>query len=308
MNVYAIYPHWIKEENYPYLLNILKVQRIISLAQRHPSICESFLIYKASKHDNNYEYDESFVKNMIQQAVYTFIKPMCQPKIQNNKWEGEFIINNLYQKSRANNPIYNLEYCNDANVLVLVDEFYYYKDFINYSLNILNKNAKEYHYEERICFVNFLGKTIEFESVLHDFFHRTAIFYQRKFEYLLRFIPSSKHSESEKKEKHSFSVGKLGNYQLQELKDKGTIYDPLLSYLNIKSKEYYPEKKGNTDFFDFFLGREHLNSILNYYLDALKEEKHYSHELYQYKNEVEAWGADSEMDYIRNNGGEWIDD
>ena len=48
----------------------------------------------------------------------------------------------LYKESKAHNPIYNLEHCNDENVLVLINDYdteNYYKQFARYSLNILKK-------------------------------------------------------------------------------------------------------------------------------------------------------------------------
>ena len=69
MNVYAINPELIREDRFPYLLNILKVKRIISFIEYVPSICESLLIYKANYDLDNYE---DSVNYNIQQAVYKF--------------------------------------------------------------------------------------------------------------------------------------------------------------------------------------------------------------------------------------------
>ena len=46
MNVYAINPELIREDRFPYLLNILKVKRIISFIEYVPPILESLLIHK----------------------------------------------------------------------------------------------------------------------------------------------------------------------------------------------------------------------------------------------------------------------
>lgn len=308
MNVYAINPELFKEEKLFCLLNILKIKQVISLIEECPLVLSPFLIFKV-KYDSNYS-EESINRN-IQQAVYKFIAPICSLKYNQGRWNGEFQIYDLYKESRAYNPIYNLENCEEGNVLILsssADNFLDYKKFVRYSLNILRKHAQDYHYENRICFVQFDETNYDSEYERTLLFNRTSLYCDGKFKSLVRYKPLVYNPKNGLKVGRSYSIYELPPLEYNAsllMKENGQYYDPLISYINIKSKEQYPIERGNSDVSDFFLGKEHLNRLFSIVMDEMREEANlYYHE----SDEIKAWGADSEMQYIRGNGGDWIDD
>lgn len=261
MNVYAINPEFIIKDRFPYLLNILKVKQVISFIDYVPSICEPLLIYNTDltyKGDCNSDDYERFVKRNVRQAVYKFNAIMCSPKQNIGQWDREFLVHDIYTNSRACNPIYNLEYCNDENVLFLINSETerYFKDFINHSLNILKKHATNFHYENRLCFILF-NEFNEEEYYLTRYFARTSIFYNGDFRSLIRYKPTDFDSEINLKVGKSYSVCQLPpswKIPREKLKEKGLYYDPLISYINLKLKEIYPQIREDYDILDFFLG------------------------------------------------------
>jgi len=306
MNVYAINPELIIEDRLPYLLNILKVKRVISFIEYVPSICEPLLIYKANYDYNNYE---DSVSHNIQQAVYKFNSPIYSPKYESGKWNGEFLTQDIYKESKAHNPIYNLEYCNDENVLVLINDYdteNYYKQFARYSLNILKKYASEYHYENRICFILFDDSIYDAEYEHTLFFNRTSMLSDCKFKSLVRYQPLKYDSRINLKVGQSYSIHNIPPLEYsakQELKEKGLYYDPIISYIDIKSKLLYTLERKDSDILDFFLGDSHLNYLFNIKQAEIEEQEYYNTS--SYTSEVQAWGAESEIEYINNNGGDW---
>lgn len=275
MNVYAINPELIREDRFPYLLNILKVKRVISFIEYVPSVCEPLLIYKANYDNNNYE---DSVNQNIQQAVYKFNSPIYSPKYESGKWNGEFLTQDIYKESKAHNPIYNLEHCNDENVLVLINDYdteNYYKQFARYSLNILKKYTSEYHYENRICFILFDDSIYDAEHEHTLFFNRTSMFCEGKFKSLVRYQPLKNDSKTNLKVGQSYSIYDLSSLEYsarQELKEKGMYYDPIISYLDIKSKFLYTLERNDSDILDFFLGNSHLCYLFCISLENMKED------------------------------------
>lgn len=264
MNVYAINPELIREDRFPYLLNILKVKRIISFIEYVPPILESLLIHKTDLiyKGSNVDEFEKFVNQSIRQAVYKFNAEMCTPKPNMGTWNREFFIHDIYKDSKAHNPIYNLEYCNDENVLVLInyDTENYYEQFINHSLNILKKHATNLHYENRLCFILFNEGE---EYKLTHYFVRTNVYSNGEFKSLVRYLPTEYDSDINLKVGKSYSVFYLPpswKIPREKVFKKGLVYDPLISYINLKSKELYPNIRKDSDILDFFLKYSPLNN------------------------------------------------
>ena len=67
MNVYSIDPNYAREDNFSYLLNILKVRKVISLTNEIPLVCEPLLICRYTDDDDKF----------IQRAVHKFNEPIC---------------------------------------------------------------------------------------------------------------------------------------------------------------------------------------------------------------------------------------
>lgn len=284
MNVYSIDPNYAREDNFSYLLNILKVRKVISLTNEIPLVCEPLLICRYTDDDDKF----------IQRAVHKFNEPICAPRLTSGKWTGDFLVYDKYKESRAYNPIYNLEYCNDENVLVLANSWDFEK-FVKYALNLLKKYANKLHYETKICFVCFPEMNGNYDVSL--FLHSTSIYYNGKFKSLRRYQPFRSDIRPDLKQGCSYSIHNIQN--IHDLNKYGLFYDPILSYINKKLKELLPKDK-HIDLVDFFAGRYVLNSRLDNILDD-REVCHSSDDSLL-KSTIEA-----ELEYIRNNGGDWID-
>ncbi|MBE6272746.1 MAG: hypothetical protein E7097_02495 [Bacteroides sp.] len=261
------------------LLDILKIEKIIYFVPNNKYYQLPFSFPKEFQHMILYRYEEDDMEKAIKEAVYKFNSPMCYPKMSIGKWNGEFIINDIYKKSRAYNPIYNIEYCNDSNVLVLIendDVEDYSEQFAKHSLNILKKYANDLHYENRICFVRFDETFLESEEYdIFLSFYKTSIFYQGKFKSLIRYQPLKYDSDIGLKVGQSYSVYNIqcpDNNIKKKMKEYGLYYDPLISYINIKSKELYPIERGKSDISDFFLGNNQLNRLFHAAINSIKQE------------------------------------
>lgn len=317
MNVYFLNDAAFIGKRLSILYDILKIKKIIFFNYKIPNeqmeipqIDSSMLLYKAvlnesilhGTHNDIYEDD---IKKMVMQAVYKFNMPICRPNM-----KGGFIINDKYRNSNAHNPIYNLEFCDDDNVLVLCDAFedYIYPFFINYSINILKKYASELHYEDKICFIKFKGDDKNSDYPDCDFKKHSYMFYHGEFKSLSRFLLQKKDPRFDLEVGRSYSVFKLpAQYELRtQLKEFGIYYDPLISYINMKLKELYPTEIGNKDILTFLYGEDVLNTEFE---NTIRDMEYYEYQNdYYYERETDAWGADSEIEYIMQNGGDWIND
>ena len=96
MNAYFLDPNDIDEGRFTFLLNILKIKKVICFADECPQICEPLLIYKSKCNDNTEFYYNGGLEKEIKNGVYKFNEPICSLDIKNGKWNGEFIINDIY--------------------------------------------------------------------------------------------------------------------------------------------------------------------------------------------------------------------
>ena len=284
MNVYSINPYYVNEDNFSYFLDILKIKKVISLTNQIPSVCEPLLICR-------YTNDDKFIKR----AVHKFNEPICTPRYTNGNWAGDFIVHDKYKESRSYNPIYNLEYCNDENVLVLAHNEWEYEKFIKYALNLLKKYANKFHYESKICFIYFQGTNGSGDISL--FISPTLMYYNGVFKSLLRYQPFRSDMKSNLKEGCSYSAHNIQNWY--NVYKYGLVYDPILSYINKKLKELLPKDR-IIDLVDFLGGRSILDCFLDNSLD--------NRDAYSFSDNSSLQSTiEAELEYIRNNGGDWID-
>lgn len=306
MNVYFFDPRFLKVEKFPILLEILKVKRIVDLTEPSTRNQELLSLYDS---DAIFLRQNSEIETATKKAVYKFIEPMCKPKVINGRFTGEYIINNLYKNSNAHNPIYNLEKCNDENVFILIN----LKEkaasfFTKYSLNILQKHAAKFCYNNRICF-NFISLWLE----------DCSIYYRQKFYKLRRgYTTLSTGDDLEAYNSYNYSKAQTSNSDDNIIEDfKRNAYSPLLSYLYMKYKKLYVGNENNMLLTDLFLNDEGKIELINrtnrIFTSIIKKTSlkiYHEESLYDniQESEVEAWGADVELKYIRSNGGDWIDD
>ena len=257
MNAYFLDPNDIDEGRFPFLLNILKIKKVICFADECPQICEPLLIYKSKCNDNTELYNNDGLEKEIKNGVYKFNEPICSLDIKNGKWNGKFIINDIYNESNAFNPIYNLEHCNDDNVLILLDyghdlSEYVTQKFSQITFNILRKYASDLHYENRICFIQLF---YYYESEEGDFYC-TKIYYKGYFQPFRRVIPilpDSNFTDYYKLDTNrSYNRKEISNIRKQGYKVSGRFYDPIISYIDLKLNELYSHEREGLNILEFF--------------------------------------------------------
>lgn len=267
MNIYFINPQYLNPDRIDIFLEILKVKRIINLIpfdERDRNIldvCKIKCIY-------NIENDN--LENGIKRAVYSFIKPMSNSYLREDG-TVTFIYNDLYRTSRARNLIYNLEYCDDDNLMVFVsgNEMETCKKYSNLLMNIFNKYASTLHYENRVG-IYFITNIIT--NVYYVFENKS--------------INTSKYN------------GKFGDY----------YYTPLLSYIALKLKDK-TSLIDALDINYFFLsnkGYQEYEKVVERWKrkqEELDEERMCN--MYDDSNWND-WGQQEELKYIYENGGDWI--
>ena len=99
-------------------------------------------------------------------------------------------------------------------------------------------------------------------------------------------------------------------------KNKNNLYDPLLSYINLKTKEIYQHKIGSKSIFEFFLTSEGFTEYQNYSFTQIIENinKKNNHKAvieankYDFEEYDEFDTGKEELRYIMENGGDWIRD
>jgi hypothetical protein len=266
MNVYFFDPRFLKVERFPILLEILKVRRVIDLMSpsARNGICDLHnpkLIFSRQNLD---------LATATKQAVYAFNEPICRGRIEKGEFITEFVSRDLYVQSSAYNPIYNLENCNDDNVLVLIEQrrkdILVCNDFSRYSLNILRKYIGEDIYKDRICFC-WIDLTM----------NHVSIRYKGKY----------------------YSLQK----EVENTDGSAHCYNPLLSYIDLKIRESY---KSN-DLYSFLLNDLGMQKMENY-LESLFRRELYSEYNNDCIYEDESIDIESDLCDIAQNGGDWIFD
>lgn len=265
MNVYFYNPCYLNAEKFPILAEILKVKQVIDLTDPNTRNNELVKYYQPIA---IYIRQEADVEQSIRDAVYKFNEPICKPKIENGKFTGGFIVNDLYKNSNAYNPIYNLEKCNDENTFIFYtsnENKTLCKDFTKHSLNILKKYAKKESYDNKICF-----------CWIDSLLNYASMHYKNKFYSLQLEIESNNSSVR--------------------------YYNPLLSYINLK--QTYLSKGDIFQFFLTDLGRKQMEKLFEYkfktmFISNTDDDIYY---------EEESTDIDSDLNYIAHNGGDWIFD
>ncbi len=273
MNAYFFNPRSVDKEKLPLLLNILKVQRVIDLRK-----AEDLNDISSAMYPNKviFERGDLDVEKAIELAVYKFNEPLCRPEVYKGRNTGEMIVNtSIYDKSIPHNPIYNLEHCNDDNVIIFYSSDLKFFRFINYSTNIIRKYSEE-EGPWGICYVH-IGEFLTWSSIVVRDFYETA--FKRLYRSWTNF------------ENYRYDTGRTYNIDTTwintphwEAKDlceevqrdiKRNFYDPILSYINMRAKQLIPNSATNVPLYDLFLsqqGRERLEeSVVDKYYKKIEE-------------------------------------
>lgn len=310
MNVYAINPEIIREDRLPYLLKILKVKQIICLLKECPSNCIPFLLYEAKYQS---DYNEEEIAENVKKAVHKFNTFIYSPKYDKGRWTNSFEVHDTFANSRACNPLYNILYCDDDNVMIFTKDSYSLKHFSNYSLNLLRKYAPNFHYESKICFVQLSYEYISSsgEYICNQFPSITSVYSQGNFYPLKRFYQNSSSLQDKVSCKlaldRSYSTIDLKTLKNHHIRVSGKYYDPLISYINVKTLELYFDERKEKNLLDFFCSPEYIQRL---FMDKIAEIEEYKKEQQSYCDLQQIrYDSDyyqSELDYIKGNGGDWI--
>ncbi len=314
MNTYFLNPSYFNAERFHIFLDILKVNKVIDLTdltnRNHQisTLCQSLIIYDRKNTDINVA---------KQQAVYIFNEPMCKAIIDKGRLTGNFEVNDVYKESYAFNPIYNLENSNDDNVLILIEENFICKDFVKYSFSLLAKYAEYYKFENRICFIRFY-KLLEGAAMFNQ---RMKVFTDLKRTYndgpRLSQNEECKHGiySSYPKNRNNDICWLCNRPRISVTNEckiekifKNNLYNPLLSYINLKTRKLYEKTKYMNGLHKFFLTDEGFNKFADIVIERfnLRVKRLNKNNEYFESEAPTSYGICSEYSYIQNNGGDWI--
>lgn len=272
MNVYFMNPRYISSEKINIFLEVLKVNQIINLINP-----ESYHIPNIDSKIEIYNYFTEDKDKLLKEAVYKFITPISKPIIDNGKWTGNNKVMDLYKNSYSGNPIHNLIKCDEYNTFIFCEnEISFCTKHANYTIAILNKYAENLTYSNRICFCYI-------DSLLSS---------------SLIYLPNSRNYE--------FCFLNLTK------RNGNRYYNPLISYLNIKTNELYPYHQNNIDIYKFFLTKEGYHLLLNKkfktHIETIISKEESKHDQTTHSNYYEIDYGTEELDYMRENGGDWMFD
>ena len=283
MNVYSLNPRWLKDNALERIIDILKVKKVYCFISSED--------YNRLKNVELLRWNGADLDDFLKKCVYNFVNIISEPVFFNGEYTGERIVKNMFIDSLGMNPIYNIEKLNDPNILILwasdAQKHMRYgilSTFRDYSMNILNKYGS-IDYMERICFYRF-------DSFLScSYIFKKTIKKNMKWVYRLSVaVIASRYDQYDP--------------QLKQYKYVDYSYDPLLSYMFMKTNNVLEGKTLQERFVTIegikeFEGKT-LNSYFEYHNDMCVG--------YEPDNSLYNRACKAEEDYIINNGGDWIYD
>lgn len=288
MNIYLINPKWIDFTKFHSFLEILKVKTIISfineedytknLLPKYPAIkVLDFAKTPLRMYGNNFEYNKKIVDEFLQQAVYEFISPFSTLAKDTKGKTSICKVNDAYKQSTFNNPIYNIEKLDDPNILILYNS---YKNehplyhavlrFKRYAFSILDKYCPQFDYKHRIAFVGF------------D-----------------EFLFSNSVGNSD----YSFRARYYYIYSSRKIDD---LFCPMLVYLNLKANQTYNKEYNKEQTLQELFLRDGAKRAMEKFIIESRDEELQSRSCSYDCDDSNDWGQESELEYIYENGGDWI--
>ena len=266
MNIYSLNPIWLKDNALDVIISILKVKKVYCFISSEN--------YKKIKNVELHIWDGCDLEEFLKKCVYDFVNIISEPLYYKGEFIGERYVKDMFKGSLPLNPIYNVENLDDPNILVLYNpeepkltKRGILSMFKNYSMNILNKYGN-IDYLDRICFYIF------------DSYLSKSFIYKKKCDLRgeIKSVPV---------------VAIISRYN--------ETYDPLLSYLFLKSNDILEGSSVQ----ERFLKKEGIiryeTQIINNYNDYLDPGDIPDDDGFER-------ACKAEMEYIINNGGDWIYD
>lgn len=269
MNVVFFDPTYVDELTLSKLGDILKITEVYSLM---PMVRGDYKIKNAFGNKVKlWRRSEETLDNAKKRGVYALLNLVSTPIIVDGNFTGKNVFD-VFLESKSDAFSANLD-LQDPNVLILLpdrrlDNEESETKFFRYFYNILKKHDSTNRYTERIASVT-----------------------------LSPFVSLGDTSKSEL-QTTIFSRNSL-NFQ----KNNAQLLSVLLAAYNCNSVKDLRKELLST------AGEQRRIEILK---EIEEEERREREEARAYYDdgltEVQRWGADMELDYIRNNGGDWIDD
>lgn len=306
MNVYFFYPGPIIEERFKILLSILKVKYVINLSSR------AFDISLFSNLDINY-HDFSNVNKLdakvLKDAANVILRELT---IKDTKDDNSYCIKKdilkRYSWNRGSylNPLHNIFNVIEQNCLILYNYKFKYDSndcfgekitgfIVRYIMNTINKYSPN---ESEI--VEYWGDIpIDYRvpsNTLYSSPNRVKPFLQKMCFIMLPYglIDGCKLVVYD-------TTGKVFCHYENHKK-----FDSLLSYISLETRFL----RSNENLSQFFYGNDNyiqmLKEIIEFRDEAERRREEEESYYESYNNRSDDWGQDAEMNYIINNGGDWI--
>lgn len=269
MNVIFFDPTFIEQSNLTKLGEILKISDVYCCM---PMVHGDYKIRNAfGDKVKLWRRSGETLENAIKRGVYALLNVVSEPIIVDGNFIGKNVFD-LFTDSKADAFSSNLE-LNDPNILILFPDRRLDKEesntkFFRYFFNILKKHDASERYKKRIA-----------STILSPFLSLNDTTKRE-----LQDTIFSRSSFNFQKNNAQLLLLLLTSFCCNTVKDLRN--ELLTSQGEQKRKEILEEIKEEE--------RREREEAKAYYDHGLTE--------------VLRWGGDSEMDYIRNNGGDWIDD
>lgn len=284
MNVYSLNPKWLKANALKNIISILKVKKVYCFIDSDD--------YNSLNNVELLKWDGGGFEGFLNKCVYNFVNMISEPIFYKGEFTGERYVKDMFKESRSLNPIFNIENLDDPNILIIwkPDEQKQAKrgvltTFREYSMNILNKYGN-IDYLDRICFY-FFDRYLSLSYILNK-----KINYYGKMQSIP--VPAV-----------------IDNIQIRRDPKTGILkefhensYDPLLSYLLVKSNDLLEGDSIQERFLTKDGIIQYEKETINYYHDCLYEEW----AKYEPDDSGFERACEAEVEYIINNGGDWIYD
>lgn len=312
MNIYLVETTWLKPETIKIFINIFKVKVLYNFDNTPLNLTfedisgDTIKILKRERRD-----------------MYMFLN-MCAKDFVGEIISNEFKGNGeVFIDSTSVNPLYNLERCDDPNILVLHNSHdkngkltnHNARIFVEKVIDLLCKVRKE-DYIQRICFYGF-DQFLSLSNFLIPK-KKDGTYYIKQISALFhvqgedcRLIEDFVDEEQCAKFREEFEPILNEDRSLYAIRVKYIDdFDPLLSFLYVKSNN---EVEGNSVQERFLLP----DAIKIFENNVIKAYKEYTNEMDEAKiraldnswaEDANNWGQKKEMEYILNNGGDWIYD
>lgn len=318
MNVYFFYPAPIIEDRFKILLSILKVKHVINLSSR-PFDISIFSDLDINYHDfsNNKKLDTK----VLTDAANVILKELTikdQGKDNNSyRIRKDVILRYSWGSGSFLNPLQFLFKAESHNYMILdrckrwysCDDNYRESSteyIIRYIMNTLNKYSPTA--TEIVKYWTWRERPTTYDQSYYPYnnINRDKPLLQKVCFVSLPYglIDGCRcflYSASEKQ----FHVSpQVQNYRSKVSEEEH--YDPLLSYVGFETK--YLRNSENLS--QFFYGNENyvrmLKEIITYRDEAKRKEDEEISRYASYNERSDDWGQDAEMNYILNNGGDWV--